>query len=547
MTIKRSLLLVLLAVFTGYVTWRVLWFKYDPELLYRSLPPDVVFVSEHDALAERWSGILRHPVAAPVGDAFGLVPGALEKLARDKGTQAVFDRFGARKTLLAYAPAFGPRRNPAWLLVSWGGVHAQFARWGFYGPILKNFERHTLPNRRSGWVLKTRKGTASPFRLSLAVAQGMLFATYSEDPDDVAWLVDRMERGRGPIIRDRLAGAASLGAGTPDRAWIQVAEGWDPRKTPGWTMALHVEGATPARIEFGGALASFLPLGWRMRADGSAEDPCRVRDELAHVIGNVPAGLVLVPYGHAAVGLELAHGSPFTRIVDACLAGYDPGVTHVFATPAGLDFSGRILGMRTPSVLVGFRTATPPDARRLLAVWLDRINAQTQMGLIAKPYEDQPERRIYELDAVRFPALSALSGEERPAVAILGNWVIVASNRALLTRLPLVAPEAGTVGIPWHAAAGDTAALSGCGGYLWADLGELTRVYALFLGIHDVVTFSPFRKPTPLRHNLDVVRQWLALMAPLGVVKAWSHTDGERGDVTILLGAPKTPARSTAR
>ena len=527
MIARRTALLSTALLFAAFVAWRLLWFSYDPSHLYRALPPSATFISEHDALSERWTELLTHPAATVIGSMVGVTEGDLKEVVEEEGTQWVLDRFAGRKTLVAFSPALGRKGQAAWMLVSWGGIHCQLARWGLYAPFVEDLERRRLPNGRTGWTLKMKTDVPGGMQLSLASAQGMLFACYSRDPDAVVALVDRMEHGADMPAYRRLQGGQGP-RDAHDRCWIQTREAFDVRTTAGWQLALDVEPAHGGLMAWAGGNLVPLLEGRRFEHVGEALGP--VAEELAGLIGPVPAGMVLVPFSYVDEVLEMARGSNAEVLVRECLDAYDPGITHVVTSVASLDYGGSLLGIRTPSVIVGLRASAVPDAGKMLAAWLDRINAREQIGLIGK--RQHGERALYELDAVRLEVFNRLGGREKPAVLVVGQWVFVASNRKLLEGIPYAGSD-GAETPRWlsSAAADTTHALA------WIDVAALTDVYINFLGIYDILTFRPFRKPTPLRQDLAFVRQCLESARGLGDVRLHMQTDGDDAQLSLALGS----------
>jgi len=80
----RSPLFWLVALlFAGLTVWWTLHVPYAPEQVWKAIPAEAVFVSEHRDLAARWDAFSHNPFTRSLLTTVGLTPPVLQDLSSD--------------------------------------------------------------------------------------------------------------------------------------------------------------------------------------------------------------------------------------------------------------------------------------------------------------------------------------------------------------------------------------------------------------------------------------------------------------------------------
>lgn len=528
MTLRRISFAVVLLAFVGAFVWRVTWFPYQAETLIAAMPPQALCVGEHARLAARWPALIRHPLVRSAALAMGVPSATLDTLARDPGTQAVLDRLAARSTVVAYVPSIGRRGQPAWVASSWVGLQGQLMRWGFYDSALAGFHSHVFPGGRKGWVLEGVGGPGSRQSLALAVTEGVLLACLSEDPDAISILLYRVENrvpglktlgspavegdGAGPV-RDRFifGDLGGLYAALGDSMGV-----WSVDLSVG-TNAVEGEIRGPAGVVPG----LETERGWAAVAG------------LSQVLHASPGALLIAPAEVLAVagrGLPPPTGEAVTVLWDQLRALAVPG-GRVFVSVCKPSYSGRIMGFKVATAMLGIELADPAAAEAVIGSALDAFNAHFSTTLIRTPVPDAPAG-LSTVESVRRGPLSGLGAGERPSYAITNGWLIVASNRDVLEGV-LRAPE--PPGAPSWArdlAVGRGAAMG------WVDLGDAAESLRKITAIYDLLMIAQggAREPTVARERMAMAQAWLDEVRPLGCLRLGGGVQDGACRVRFRLG-----------
>ena len=540
---------LLLIAFIGLGAWWCVYFPYDEALIYGAVPANARFIGEHDDLAGRWRTLGRSAVVRNALAAYGVRPGEIDEVVEDPAVHRMVQRFASRKTVVAYSPAFGPGRDPCWILASWAGTAGQFLKWGMSADLLSDFRKVNLPDGATIWVLEDDDGARAT--LSVAVAEGVLVGCYSADPMAVRGLTARMERGsrraaalEAPPFREAagrgespsVASAPSVASpGAADRGWFSwyQKEGRSLRRQQAVFSLSLAE-----RDDISGRLWTEawpdLVGGGRSRAPGDSVE--RLRD----LLGPAPCALALAPL--ATIG-ELARSLGASREFSAVLAELRSAGKRdalAFVALSGGDYDGRLLGIRVPTLFVGVEVADGADETTVVRASMDRLNGQFGWGLIPRQ-ETAGERRVVVLDSSRSSLYAGLRDRDKPALALRDGWLVGASNMGALQQ---VLDGRETDGTPW--ARGLDAQESSV--YGWVDfeaasesVGNIIAVYSMLLMVQDSASGRR------ARDELADVRRWLDAVRPLRSGFVW--LDGEQGGTAVRFrlgeggaGSPDWPA-----
>lgn len=425
MKTRRALFLLLLFVFVTGTVWWCLTLPFAPKHLYRAVPADALWIGLHKNLAARWPALSRSPLAPVLLRNLGIPESQIEKTLRSSNLTSLFDILATRETLIGYSPNTAGPGLPGFFVVTWVGRRARLIEAGFYRSLLKDFSRLKIGGGRSGWVRTMNAGC--PLRyLSVAVADGILLVCLSDVPDGVVGLLQRAlssDTLAAPLRNELAHGTSSrpLATTSPDRGWLRLYDTPDCPELLSYFLDLeaerHISGtvladATWSRFDFD------LPL-----LDANAMPTNLLRD--------TPDVMIVLP---APLLLHLARKLPPSCSLVAeileCMCSASENASPAFIALEGGDFSGRILGLRVPSLILGLRSMSGLQLEKFVGDQLDRLNAKYKLGLIPKP-----EARLFVLEGTRRGIYSSLGPDERCAVASSGGWVLLATNAGMLRKL----------------------------------------------------------------------------------------------------------------
>ena len=540
---------LLLFAFVGLCVWWVLYIPFNAMLLYRAIPQNAVFVSEHDEVAGRWETIARHPLIGGVARALGVDAGLLYGLPEDRGVKAVLDRFAARKTVFAYVPSLGgPGGPPAWVFSSWAGTRGQYLRWGFYSKFLTDLRRVSFQGGAKGWVLDTPDGAASDEKLSFAEFEGILLGCYSSDPEGVRHIVDRFERG-SPVVPGFRARSADI---TPtnvfDTVWLKqpgpanslLSQEWQCTfsLTPEFAAGhINSQGQTPLR-------AGTDP-GSVDGEDGEGQ-ALRIGDLGAFVgiLGDSPAAIVRLPYAlveevFSGVGMPSA-GRSIVGILERDLAEDASIVTSV----CDLEYSGRILGFRVPAIIVGVEVADPGRKQEIVTALLDGFTALYGFGLIPRSVVIEGHS-IIVAESVGEGVYDKLGLNEYPAFMMVDNWLVFASSWRALSKMLSRSPVAGKAGDgpAWFVEMAGTEEPV----FAWFDLAASNEVLVKALAAYDLASYAQHghRPTSSVRENLEDIKVLIDAARPMKTFVLGLNTDGRDIDARFYFGNESDSPGST--
>jgi hypothetical protein len=144
-------------------------------------------------------------------------------------------------------------------------------------------------------------------------------------------------------------------------------------------------------------------------------------------LGPLSGALVLAPT--SVIDSLLAQGSAGT-VGTLYRETVRPRLDSEGMVAAGLlreTYSGRLLGIKTPSLVIAVKTASELDLAAELPPILDRWNAQLGLSLLAR---ERGGEGIFIIDEARNGIYSSMKASEKPALWQSGSWLFIASNLA---------------------------------------------------------------------------------------------------------------------
>ncbi|MBM4142076.1 MAG: DsbA family protein [Lentisphaerae bacterium] len=522
---RRLLFWAVLALFIALTAWWCVYFPFDRARLYRAVPREAVFVSEHERLAERWKEFAGNPLTAAVLAAAGVNAAESAALASDPAVADAVRRFAARDTVVGYAPKLGGTGKPAWVISSWLGARGQILRWWSRWGLVEGAEmrRMRLGGGRTAWVLETGR----PEKLALAVVEGLLLGCYSEDAESLRILVDRIESGGSlkTVLQERLEEGGDDGC--LDRGWFAAYVNQGGERVPyafRYTLDAHDSGGSQGRLV--GRLGRVVPP--------PAADLGSGAEEAARLIGTDPDLLVMAPCGYVKSLLAMPGAGAAGAAAAEGLGGVVADDAPVFVAMLGDELSGRILGLRVPTVLACARVADEAAGEKALREAMDRLNGRYGWSLLPRQI-DTAGVRATVLDTGRGGVYGSMAPGERMAYAVRDGWLVLASNADVLVRLLGGGNKGGGT---WAAAAGE----HGAAAYAWADLESAGRATRNALAVYSLALIAQGSAGNEAaRANLERIREWIAAAAPLKTCSIWLGSSGSDTDLRFRLGSPRAP------
>lgn len=532
MKYKRRIFWTLLILSLGTAVWWATHVPYDPARLYRAVPSHAWWVSEHEAPARRWRDAAGTPLAKALLETFGVAPSEVDRAIRKEGLTRLMDRLARRKVIVAAVPALGRSPEPAWVMASWVGGYGQLLRWGLAAPFLKDLQRIQLEDGWRGWLWDDPE-TLGDRVLSAAVVDGILVACLSPDPHGVQVLIDRLQRGAVMIdelkVRADGADARDPADAAPDRVWIrwleQTRDGARRRSVQiaateladsGW------DGWITGDLVGAGMLTSMPDLEPR---EPAVNLDARV-GSLEALLGSAPDAVAVMPAARGRQWMRLSEApGPVLESADFLFDRTEPNGLGFIALFSG-PYSGRLLGLKIPSLMAGVAVDDEQDVMQQVSAALDRLNASRGWGLIPRPVTVEGVNAVV-IDSSRGGVYGSLSDDERAVFAVVDGWLTACSSMRTLRRLlrdrdERVPSGGGSKATRWPAgvrrAGGDE--------YVWLSPGAAGTALKKVLAAYSLVLMvQQSNGHAELRERLELLRTSVEHLAPIQSAELWVARD----------------------
>lgn len=525
---KRLLFWLILVLFIALASWWVLYFPYDPRKLYRAIPSNAIFVSEHKQLAERWRSIAGNPVVLGVLNSFGVEQKKVADVVSDPVIGNLVDRFGSRDTVVAYVPSLGNSGAPAWVLGSWAGGNAQYLRSRFLTGMLQDLKPARTDRGRRIWIYDTGKSPSDP-KLSIALADGLLLGCLSSEPDGVSYLVDRIEGG-GPLLGELAETIGKTGQedNCLDSGWLigrSGSAGFIPSKVR-WALTSCWENY----------LAGWVKGKLAMPEAGPLAETVDLK-ELKHILGNAPATFAILPYAYVESLVSNPNSPAYLKVIARAIRQGIPDKGCFFACLLSSEYSGRILGLRVPAVVAGVKMRDGEKPLDLVIETLDKLNAKYGWALI--PGHEGDDQQVVVIQSTRSDVYGSLKAEERVAFTARDGWLIFSSNMASLKKLMAGAAQdaernTAEANAGWARGIGDRPAVAYASMNMEATgkaLKDALAVYSLVLMVQNSGEDAASQRKT-----LDAAKGMINSVAALREGKFWLSRTADETKLEFRLG-----------
>jgi hypothetical protein len=417
----RAVPILALVAVTG---WWVFHFPCDPARLHRAVPADVTILTEHRELGGRWPTLAGSPLLLAAAGYTNAADAAKSGGPLDPDIRRLLRFTAPHYTLAAWSP-----HEEAWVAVSWLGWRSQVARFLCMFGILPGFEPVRDGGPLRSWARQDPARPAGRY-LSVGIADGVLTVALSNDDETALRLLHRMEYAAAPAPSVQRRLQTPWRASDADRAWVQ------------WiSPARGADGFQELAIALAAAGESYTAGGFRLSGMGPhaglSDRPASLDcwDVPLRLLPDRPAATVLLRTGSARpLGLLDPLLGPTGREVAVAIADTAAESPACFAAVLGNDLGGRILGLRVPSIVVGWRIAPGADVAAATQRVLDSLNAANQLGLMPRTTR-LAGRPATLIDSSQAGIVAGMDDRERPAVVVESGWVLAGSCAGSLERL----------------------------------------------------------------------------------------------------------------
>ena len=522
---------MLAVAFVTLALWWLTWFSYSPDAVRRVVPSHAAWVSEHLDGAARLDVLRTHPVVRQALAQGGVGQEAVDSALEARGSGMLIRWLAGRHLVVGYLPYLRHGGGPAWMAAGWGGSGAQLLRWalalGLFGDGVVR-----LPSRYpvTCWIVET-PGDGPVF--SFAITEGVVIGCYAMDPAGVRDLVIHMSRRDDPFAFEVMPATAK------DRAvchWPGAVAGG--RAAYG-RVALDLGATNRAGLKIDWPEALPLPAfrSWQNRGSFAGLVPGRKLPELdcfrgAHgdagkwyvvrsMLGTSAAAVVDVPLacldaadtGASALNPVLERLRPMMRadgrVVVSMLRG---------------SHSGRILGIKTPVLVVAFERRRNMAWKAAVVSLLDDVNAAGQLGLIPRQHVGAEGYEYLVIDTGGGGVFQSLKRAEKPALTVVQDWIVVASNLQVLERLVGMVGQLEPATVPgWWADVAEARSE----GNAWLDLEESSLALRKVSAMVALVQIAQGRGGNATaRGGMNRAAEWLTALQPLQTARlSLNHTN----------------------
>ncbi|MDD5703553.1 MAG: hypothetical protein PHU23_16090 [Dehalococcoidales bacterium] len=527
MNVRKIFFWLILALFVGLTIWWMFYFPYSQEKLYRAIPGNALFVSEHERIAGRWKSIARNPFTLCFLSTAGFKQKDLSEAVQDQGLILMLEKFASKNTVIAYVPSMDAKGEPAWTLSSWIGGSGQIYKWYTSGMLAKaNMEKVRIEGGRQIWKM-THKANSSDPELSFAVVDGVLLACLSNDPAGVRHLIKRIECGasvHSELNEQLKTNSQSLGTnGVLDHGFILLRDGHgDNIRIRKITYELTVFGDNTLKGFIRGDMDFFIGLinGQNVQTNTAEEAKCYyIKDSpglrnLPAVLSQSPDAVAVLPFSLVEPLLYGRYVSRAVRIISKTVSTQTIPNSAIFVSMYGGALSGRVLGIKLPAVMTGVCVKDDSNTVAKTSETVDTLNALYKTSLIPRR-EEVGGRTVIALDSTRQQGVyDSIAPTDKPAITIRDGWLVISSSLGTLTNVVCGVGQRDAVNTQlWGRGIAD---VSNCAGYAWVNLESAGESVRNAIAAYSLILIAQNAANTlETRRKLAILQTWINIVKPL--------------------------------
>lgn len=546
MKFKRIVFWLILIAFAFLTIWWIFYFPFSREKLYRAIPANAMFVSEHINVAERWKSIAQNPLTLCVLSTAGFKQKNLNEAVMDPSLVSMLESFASRNTVIAYVPALGNGGEPAWVLSSWVGGSGQIFKWYTSGMLAKaNLRKVRLEGGRQIWRILKKDQPSDP-DLSLAMVEGVILACISTDPSGVRFMIERIERGAAlsADLRAQMdAGASAIATnGIMDRGYLQFRnKNSDDSKV--WKMAYEfsefsqntLKGNITGDMDFLlDRMASFnTQVSSNKGVAGYNLNNAPALQDLPALFGREPDLFAIVPFSIMEPLLTGRYVSRAVRIISRTVKQQSSPDSAIFLSMFSGDLSGRILGIKVPALVTGVTVDDNCNYAARISETVDVLNALYKTSLI--PRKDEIEGRVViAIDSTRQQGVyDSIAPTDKPAITLKDHWLMMSSSLGTLSNV-VCASSTVKDEQSWVKGTGN---LTNCAGYAWINLESTGNAIKNAIAAYSLVLIAQNSPNTAeIRKTLALVQTWLNVVKPVKACELKLSTNDSSFELLFAFG-----------
>lgn len=524
---RRPLFLFIVLAYISLCVWWVSFIPYDVKSLYRAVPSNSVYISEHADLSGRWHDLSANPLIAGLLEEFmNVSPEDLERLRNEPMAARLFDRFAGRNTMVSYTELLPGSGRPALVIASWAGSSGQVARWsgasGMLGRFLEKsggirLGRIDFDKGSRAWLWEPA-GKAAGYKISAGFAEGVLVCCISPDPEAVCHVLRSIlnHEPMGSILQKHYS--VNADDGCLDRGWVRlpnfpgvISFGFsteDDSRTEGWI-----------NIPAGDSMAA-------LRQDVQYKTVLQ-ESGLNKLIGDVPG---------VFCALRLAGSKPMLsgvgKIIYSQLDKMASQDAMAFMALLGGDYSGHLM-VRVPTLIVGVQVPenTLLPERDVISDMLDNLNKKVKTSFIPV-YEEYNGKQMLVIGGTADDFYGSLEHDDKSSVAVFDKWLVYSSNKGVMKKL--IDGVSGANGsLRWLESVPEEA----CGGYGWMDLDSAdSAIESGIVAYSLMLSLEGGAGTRSTRRKLDAVRGLLRRIAPLQSCRMLFKMHESNLEMRFILG-----------
>ncbi|OVE76197.1 hypothetical protein BVX97_02060 [bacterium E08(2017)] len=509
---NKFLFWVPLVLFIILCCWWVTYFPYNRELLYRAIPASSDIIIEKPGVYYAWQSDLTRNYVRDLSEAAGMDESLLEQFEDGSDIGMLLEAVARKNTVISFVPSLSPEIKPAVVISTWAGTKGQLIGWNIKRLLGSEVSHQGYDYNLDMWSIDLKKEPDSDRYLSFAFYEGVMAACLSHREFGIDYILERMVHGRtmAPALSKRLEGDEPGGD-----IWM-LAQNAKLYGTQSLSVSADRAGAGPLNMR----------LEW---TDGNPFKMCSIVpgyeqycDEVSDLLGDAPGVLAIAPYQFFE--WQLVRNDRYSRLAEVRKLISENAVldTPMFAAVCVGKYSGRMRGIRVPSLIIGMKLKEPGNFSVFMHRALDLLNTEHKLNVIAVGSEVSG-RTIYSVDRVTGEFFKGMGANERPAFSLAGDWLIAASNTEVINRIyEMDSVQSPVDGIDFGKS------MFSC----WADLPSVESALVKMVAINDLISIaSGKQRDTQSRHIMTAVLS--AIRALQDMDTCWVMSIGEK-DETVL-------------
>ncbi len=534
---KKIIFWVILIDFIIVCGWWVFYFPYNRERLYRAIPENATFISEHQKIADRWVDIADTTLAKSAFKTFNAEE-EITSITNDPIITTLLNKLAAENTVVAYTPALSRMLKetpdgyetidvPGWVTVSWAGTSSQFLRWGLLNAGL-DLKKEILPRGKVIWVSK--EASKEGFRFSVAVKEGLLIVCYSQDQFAVRHITNRLEKKKSlhPQLQTNIAKGNT--ADQPDKGWF-VSHDFALANRP-LVLNYNLNGLQ------NDILKGSITGNQRILQSGPLADSPELKT-VENLLGNTPAIISLAPFKYLEGFLADPSASDDIKAIREIITNEAVPESSMFICLAGAEYSGRLFRLKVPAILIGIKVHEETDTFKFASKIIDILNKQHKLSLIPRLVSMDPS--IVAIEETQKGLFSSLGNKDKPAITKKDNWLIASSSIESLEKL--LAREDSQQPARWKKNLTDKPSTS----YTWIDLKETESALQNAIAVYTLILrLTNPAESQELCAQLELVSKGLKSLSPMKTASFWLNPDQNEFKIDFVIGEKDTSPANAA-